>query len=174
VGEFDYIPKLLMSLLSPLLARSGEALQQRIFKKKEGLSDGGTSEQRFAAAETLRRACVELRTALDVLWSLPVGFVGGLVSLSIIHRLLHRIPSLTVAVSDGFLGVAMVGRREVVEAAEGVASALQMVLKQHEVPASGRSQRRRVVTDWTDFDQALSHFVGAARSDLGIQMLEAH
>ena len=170
--EFDFITKLLTILLSPALARSGQALQERVFKRKPGLAEGGTSEQRFTAYERLRRACVELRTALDVLWSLPTGFVGGLVSLSIVYRLLHRIPALTVAANDGFLGVAVVGRQDAVVAASAIATGLQSAIKQHDPAASGRSRKKGVVTDWTDFDQALGRFVAVSRSDLGIQPLE--
>jgi hypothetical protein len=174
VFDFDLIYKLLGGVLSPLVTRVGEAWEKRVFKGKEGLADGGTAEQRFAAYESLRRACVEVRTVLDVLWSLPTGFTGGLVALSIIRRLLHRIPTLAVAVNDAFLGVAMVGRGESIEAAQALAMALQSVIKQHERPASGRPRRSAVVTDWSDFDQALGGFVAASRSDLGIQPLGEH
>jgi hypothetical protein len=172
VFEFDFISKLLGSLLSPLLTRSGEALGRRVFKSKESLSDGGTPEQRFAAYETLRRSCVELRTVLDVMWSLPIRFTGAFVALPIHYRLLHRIPSLGAAVNDAFLGVAVVGRREAVEAAQALAEALQSVFKLREQASSRRPRRKSPRTDWSVFDEALAGFVAASRSDLGVQPLE--
>jgi hypothetical protein len=172
VIEFDFVTRLLTILLSPALSRSGQALQERVFGKKKGLTDGGTPEQRFTAYEKLRRACVELRTTLDVLWSLPTGFVGGLVALSIIYRQLHRIPSLAAAANDGFLGVAVVGSQDAVEAASAIATGLQAAINQHHPTGSGQSRNKVVVTDWTVFDQALGRFVAFSRSDLGIQPLQ--
>ena len=170
--EFDFISKLLMGLLSPALARGGKALERQVFKSKGITSDGGTPEQRFVAYERLRRTCVELRTFLDVLWSLPVRFVGGLVSLPIHFRLLHRIPTLGAEVNDAFLGVAVVGRGEAAKAAQVLGDSLQAVLKQHEQAHAKRSRRAMVPTDWSSFDDAIGNFAAASRSDLGIRPLD--
>lgn len=153
--EFGFISKLLESFLGPLLTRSAGELERRIFKGTQAAQDGGTLQQRFTAYEDLRRACVELRTVLDVLWSLqPLRFVGALVSLPIQFRLLHRITPLAAAVNDAFLAVAVVGRRDVVASAQGLAKGLQSVLESRKSAGAGRRTAARH-TDWSDFDEAL-------------------
>ncbi len=170
--EFDLISKLLGSFLAPLLARGAGDLGQRVFKGKGPARDGGTAEQRFDAYERLRRGCVELRTVLDVLWSLQtLRLSGALISVPIYLRLLHRITPLGAAVNDAFLAVALVGTRDVVESADELAEALQAVVKRRQADHFRRIQKTPGRADWSEFDTALGRFVETSRADLGIQPL---
>lgn len=171
VFGFDFINLVLSKLLSPLLTRGGRAIERGILRN-ETLEEGGTDDQRMLAYESLRRACVELRTVLQVLWSFPEGRLMGIVALPLRYRLIHRLPDLAVVVNDAFLGVAVVGRREAVDAAATMAKALQAVTEGHNRELSRRSRSERSAGDWRAFDYALSQFVAATRRDLGIRALD--
>ncbi|AQX14860.1 hypothetical protein BCR15_01890 [Tessaracoccus lapidicaptus] len=166
--EFDLILKPLSTLATPLFLRLGQELQSKVLKNQ---ADGGTPDQRFAAYERLRRSCVEIRTVLDILWSLPVDLLGSLISLPLRFRLLHQLPAMGAAVNDAFLGVAVVGRPEVLESTMQLAEALQATLRAQERAAGSSKGRRRRKgrTDWSGFDEALADFVACCRSDLGIR-----
>lgn len=170
--DFDLISKLLGSFIAPLLARGADGLGRRVFKGKAPTREGGTIQQRFDAYEGLRRGCIELRTVLDVLWSLQtLRISGALISLPIQIRLLQRLTPLGAAVNDAFLAVALVGTREVVESVQDLAEALQAVAKDRQAPRSGVLRRIPDRVDWSGFDTALGQFVETSRADLGIRPL---
>lgn len=151
--EYDLVLKPLVTLLTPTLTGLGQVLKSKVMKYG---ADGGTADQRFAAYEDLRRSCVELRTVLDVLWSLPLDLVGVLISLPLRFRLIHQIPPLGAALNDAFLGVAVVGRREVLQSTKDLAEALQATLQEHGRTA-GSSRRRRQRQGRTDPRSADGH-----------------
>lgn len=168
--DFGLVNLIVSKLLSPSLARAGRALERGILKD-EALAEGGTHEQRLLAYEALRRSCVELRTVLQILYSLPLRRLASIVSLPLRWRLIHRLPELSVAVNDALLGVAMVGRREAVEAAATLVSRLQALAEERNRAGSQPSRKARSAPDWQSFDVTLSQFVSVARSDLGIRPL---
>lgn len=159
-------------LATALLTRLGLALGSRALQLTQGPPAGGTPEQRFVAYERLRRECVGLRTTLDILWSVPVRLPGAVVSLPLHLRLLRRLPQQGAEVNDAFLGLAMVGEREVVDSATALAKALQGVSTTMGKQRSGRrGHADQARPDWTEFDAALQTFVFCCRRDLGIEAL---
>lgn len=163
--------KVIGDLASHFLTRGGEALGRRALAATQGPPTGGTVEQRFGAYERLRRESVEIRTTLDILWSMPLSLPGAFVSLPLHMRLLHRIPAQGAALNDAFLGVAMVGQSEVVKAADALARAFQSVSQEMERRARIRRRSKQARPDWTAFDAALRDYVSFCRQDLGIQAL---
>lgn len=93
-------------------------------------------------------------------------------SLPLHVRLLDRIPAQGAAFNDACLGVAMVGQREVVNATEVLAQALQSVSHERTQNAQSRRRSRQARPDWSAFDAALRDYVVCCREDLGIRVLE--
>lgn len=156
---------------SYILTRGGEAVGRRVLSATQSTPAGGTVGQRFAAYERLRRESVAIRTTLDVLWSIPLDLRRVMISLPLHIRLLHRIPEQGAALNDAFLGVAMVGQHDVIQAADVLARAFQSVSQEKERQVRTRRRNRPVRPDWTDFDAALREYVACCREDLGIQAL---
>lgn len=171
VFELELV-KVIGDVASFILTRGGEALGRRALAATQGPPTGGSVEQRLAAYERLRRESIEIRTTLDILWSMPMTLQGALVSLPLYIRLLHRIPTQGAAMNDAFLGVAMVGQCHVVKAADSLARAFQSVSHEVERRPRSRWRNKRVRPDWTSFDSALREYVSRCREDLGIQALE--
>lgn len=163
----DVIVEILTSLLAPIVGRGGDA----VAKQLAGRSQGGTVEQRLASYDRLRRACVDLRTTLPILWTLPLTAGQAVLSLPVLYRQVNRIPDIGTELNDAFLGVATLGSPDVVAKAASLAEELQKVCTQQQ--ASAKTKRRhRTPADWTAFDEALGRFVQSTRKDLGIAMLD--
>ena len=170
--ELGLITTLLSKVLSPLLARSGTAIERRVFKDEKGLANGGSTEERKLAYDALRHGFVELRTMLEVIWALEsAALPAAIVAIPMLYSLTQRLPDVAVELNDAFLGVTSVGRREAVEAAIQVATELRAITDYHSRGRSGRRARRGSAGEWQGFDTALSQFVAVARNDLGIQPL---
>lgn len=158
-------------LATALLTRLGLALGSRALQLTQDPPASGTPEQRFVAYERLRRECVGLRTTLDILWSVPARLPGAVVSLPLHLRLLHQLPQQGAEVNDAFLGLAMVGEREVVNSATALAKALQGVSTKMGQRCRRRRNAGQARPDWTEFDAALQTFVLCCRRDLGMEAL---
>lgn len=156
---------------SSLLTLGGEALGRHAVSASRRAPAGGTVEQRFAAYERLRRESVRTRTTLDVLWSIPLDLRRVMISLPLYLRLLREIPEQISVLNDAFLGVAMVGHHDVVQAADVLSRALQSVSQEMERRVGNQRRDRSGRPDWADFDVALREYVACCREDLGIQAL---
>ena len=73
--------------------------------------------------------------------------------------------------NDAVLAVAMVGRRETVEAAATMAERLRVLAETGSRTASGPSHVESSAAEWASFDEALSQFASVARLDLGLRPL---
>src|SRR4051794_36118944 len=83
-------------------------------RRRPSLTDGGTLLERTAAAAAFRRAVIEYRTSLALLAGLRVQLIGAAVTLPIIVKQLHRLPSLSAQLSDAALDLCTAGTEQVI------------------------------------------------------------
>jgi hypothetical protein len=147
-------------------------VRDRRERPEDGETVGASAQDRRAAYEDFRRACVQLRVSLGVLVAGPPRIVGALWTYPVHLRLLNRSPAEAARVMDTFLTVELVGRPEAIGASEQTLQALNAVIaayaRGNSERGTARGVRQRELSDlFETLDQSLVDLTFAVRKDLG-------
>lgn len=134
--------------------------------RRPGSTDGGTTAERAAAAAAFRHAVIDFRITMALLAGLRVRLVGAAITLPLIVKHLHRLPSLSAALSNTALELCTVGTHPVIEQADAVVVALSHAAHEYS-KAPTRTRNQRVMLALAHVDQALGDFTRTVRTDCG-------
>lgn len=155
-----------MEALGAHLAGACASAFQAFLRRRPALSDGGSVDERRAAAAAFRVAVIEYKTALSLLAGLRVRLAGAVVTLPIVIKQLHRIPALSDALADTALELCTVGTQPVIDQANVVVEALNRASREFgSGPAKSRGARVSVAL--SEVDEALGGLTMAVRLDCG-------
>lgn len=135
-------------------------------RRRPRLTDGGGIVERRAAAAAFRRAVIEYKTAISLLAGLRVRLPGAILTLPIVIKQLHRMPTLSDALTDAALELCTVCTQPVIDQANIVAESLSKASREF---GSGPAKSRggRVSAALAEVDEALGGFAMAVRTDCG-------